>query len=148
MVIALLDPKLLSVVVYTPPPCAHTSQKSLVLIGLMDAPSTTIGSQRFNVSNFDTNGLFEYEMTFKKPADSQLWRRYSVSARIHLERCPEESQVIKRGEFITDTHFGVSLTRDKDDYEKDFKIICYGKFYYSNISIIWANSHHLKMKLS
>ena len=35
MVIALLDPRLFSVVVYTPPPCAHTSQKSLVLIGLI-----------------------------------------------------------------------------------------------------------------
>lgn len=105
------------------PSCLYVT---LADVSLMDAPSTVIGTQRFNVSNFDTSNMFQYEMAFKKPAESQLLRRYSVSARIHLGRCPEKLQVIKRGEFITDTHFGVSLSRDKDSYDKDFKIICYG----------------------
>ncbi|XP_066911698.1 uncharacterized protein [Clytia hemisphaerica] len=104
------------------PSCLYVT---LADVSLMDAPSTVIGTQRFNVSNFDTSNMFQYEMAFKKPAESQLLRRYSVSARIHLGRCPEKLQVIKRGEFITDTHFGVSLSRDKDSYDKDFKIICY-----------------------
>lgn len=96
-------------------------------VSLMDAPSTTIKSQRFDLSNFDTSvGYFEYELTSKRPA--KLWRSYSLSAMVHAGRCPEKKQRINKGDILTDTTHSIKLSDSKTEYTKDINTICYGKF--------------------
>jgi len=95
-------------------------------VSRMDAPSTPIGSRRFNVSGYDTRKDFDYEMTIKKPAESQLGMRYSISATIHVGRCPETKQGVNRGDFLTDTRHPLHLAKETNVYENDVKIICYG----------------------
>ena len=101
---------------------------TLADVSLMDAPATIIKSQRFNLSNFDTSvGFYEYELTAKKPAKNQLWKRYSISATVHVGRCPEKKQSVRKGDFLTDTHHKVTLTQLKNSYEKNINTKCYGK---------------------
>ena len=95
-------------------------------VSLMDGPSTTIKSQRFNLSNFDTSvGFFEYELTTKRPA--QLWRTHSLSASVHVGRCPEKREGFSKGDFLTDTSHYITLTDSETEYTKDINIICYGR---------------------
>ena len=100
---------------------------TLADVSLMDAPATIIKSQRFDLSNFDTSvGFYEYELTAKKPAKNQLWKRYSISATVHVGRCPEKEQVINKGDFLTDTRHSVKLTQLETEYTKNINTICYG----------------------
>ena len=99
---------------------------TLADVSLMDAPSTVIKSQRFDLSNFDTSvGFFEYELTTKRPA--QLWRSHSLSATLHAGRCPEKRQSITIGDILTDTTHSIELTKSKTEYTKDINTICYGR---------------------
>lgn len=98
---------------------------------LMDAPATIIKTQRFDVSNFDAtanNGKssFEYKLTGKKPAKTQLWRQYSISATVLVGRCPEKTQAVRIGDILTNIQHSVKLTEAENEYMKDINTICYG----------------------
>ena len=97
-------------------------------VSRMDAPSTVIASKRFDLSEFDTSiGFYEYEITAKKPAKSQLWKRYGISATVHVGRCPDKRQSVRDGDILTDTHHKLELTTSKNNYKKNINTICYSK---------------------
>ena len=105
---------------------------TLADVSLMDAPAIVIKTQRFDLSNFDAtaNGgesSFEYELITKKPK-KQSWRRYSISATVHVGRCPEKKQVVRKGDILTDVRHSVKLTETKNEYVKDINTKCYGKY--------------------
>ena len=97
-------------------------------ISRMDAPSTVITSKRFDLSAFDTSiGFYEYEIRAKKPAKSQLRRSYSMSALLHVGRCPEKREVVNKGDILSDTTHSIKLKESQNEYTKDINTICYGK---------------------
>ena len=105
---------------------------TLADVSLMDAPATVIKTQRFDVSNFDATAdggepSFEYELTAMKPAKTQLWRQYSISATVHVGRCPDKKQVIRKGDILTNVRHNVKLTEAENEYVKDINTICFSK---------------------
>lgn len=92
-------------------------------VSIADGPSTKLGESEVSLANYKKGTPIEYSITCPKP--SQLHPFHSVSAVLNVgwKPDPKGNSWCRKGDFVTDTMFGVELEENKNEYEKDFHLI-------------------------
>jgi len=96
----------------------------LVDASRMDASSTTIVEEIYDLEGQEIEEKFPYEIWASKPANDELWRRYQLQAVLNIGWCkePGSSTWIKQGDYNNDWAHPIYMTEEEDEYEKDIKI--------------------------
>lgn len=109
--------------------CAHIALRD---VSIMDVAAFTIASTHIDVSGKNLNEGMTYKLTSKKPADSELWRTYSLSVTINIGWCKNQnsnnSEWIRSGDYFTASQNNVAILNSKNSFDSDITLNCYGEF--------------------